>query len=93
MSDLEKQLTYLKLSYMFENYDSVATTAAQKKWTHVEYLSEMVKHESNLRNDKLIQRRIKSARFPVIKTLDQFNWSWPKKINPTQIKNFSGLRT
>ena len=92
MSELIKQLSYLKLSYILENYESVATIAARKQWTHIQYLSELVKQEANLRNDKLIQRRIKSAKFPVIKTLDQFNWSWPKKINKTQIKNLFHLK-
>jgi len=32
------------------------------------------------------------ARFPVIKTLDRFNWSWPQKINQAQIKNLFRLK-
>ena len=32
-------------------------------------------------------RRIRDARFPVLKTLDDFQWSWPKKINRPQIQN------
>jgi DNA replication protein DnaC len=92
MSDLIKQIAYLKLSYIRENYESVATIAAKKKWTHIQYLSELIEQEANLRNDRTIQRRIQSAKFPVIKTLDQFNWSWPKKINQTQIKNLFRLK-
>ena len=92
MNKLIDQLSYLKLSYILENYESVATTAARKQWTHIRYLSELMKQEANLRKDRLIQRRIKAARFPVIKTLDQFNWSWPRKINQTQIKNLFRLK-
>jgi DNA replication protein DnaC len=92
MSDLIKQIAYLKLSYIRENYESVATIAAKKKWTHIQYLSELIEQEANLRNDRTIQRRIQSAKFPVIKTLDQFNWSWPRKINQTQIKNLFRLK-
>ena len=92
MNKLTEQLSYLKLPYILENYESTATTAARKQWTHIQYLSEMMKQEASLRNDRLIQRRIKLARFPVIKTLDQFNWSWPRKINQTQIKNLFHLK-
>ena len=92
MSDLIKQIAYLKLSYIRENYESVATIAAKKKWTHIQYLSELIEQEANLSNDRTIQRRIQSAKFPVIKTLDQFNWSWPRKINQTQIKNLFRLK-
>ena len=31
------------------------------------------------------------ARFPVIKTLDEFDWAWPKKINRLQIQNLFRL--
>ncbi|MGO8928005.1 MAG: IS21-like element helper ATPase IstB [Limisphaerales bacterium] len=32
-----------------------------------------------------------AARFPCIKTLDQFDWNWPKKINRTQVQNLFRL--
>lgn len=92
MSNLTNQLSFLKLPYALEHYDAVAKVAAQKKWTHIHYFSELIEQEANLRNDKLIERRIRSAKFPVIKTLDQFNWSWPRKINQTQIKNMFRLK-
>jgi len=90
--DLIKQLYYLRLPYIRENHEAVAQLAARKQWTHIHYLEELVKQESNLRWDRTIQRRIRMARFPVIKTLDQFNWSWPKKINQAQIKNLFRLK-
>ncbi len=92
MPDLEKCLSHLKLPYIRENYESVATLAAQKQWSHVQYLSELARHESLLRHDKTIQRRIRMAKFPVIKTLDQFNWSWPRKINQAQTQNLFRLK-
>ena len=90
--DLIKQLVYLRLPYIRENHEAVAQLAARKQWTHIHYLEELVKQESNLRWDRTIKRRIRMARFPVIKTLDQFNWSWPKKINQAQIKNLFRLK-
>ncbi|MCK5098074.1 MAG: IS21-like element helper ATPase IstB [Desulfobacteraceae bacterium] len=92
MHDLEKHLTYLKLSYIKENYESIAVAAARKEWTHTHFLSELIKQESGLRRDRMIQRRIRMAKFPVIKTLEQFNWSWPKKINRVQIENLFHLK-
>ncbi len=92
MADPEKYLTHLKLPYIRENYESAAAIAADKQWTHIQYLSELVRQESNLRRDKTIQRRIRMAKFPVIKTLDEFNWSWPVKINKMQIQNLFRLK-
>jgi hypothetical protein len=38
-----------------------------------------------------IERRIRNTRFPVLKTLEEFQWSWPKKINRPQIQNLFRL--
>ena len=92
MNDLIKQLSDLKLPYIRENHETVAQLAARKQWTHVHYLSELITQEDNLRKDRTIQRRVRMARFPVVKTLDQFNWSWPKKINRAQIQNLFRLK-
>ncbi len=90
--DLVKLLSYLKLPYIRENHEDVAKIAARKQWTHIQFLTELIHQEANLRKDRTIQRRIGMARFPVIKTLDQFNWSWPKKINQAQIQNLFRLK-
>ena len=90
-NELKAHLSVLKLPYTRDNYEAVAQIAARKQWTHVHYLSELIKQESGLRRDRIIGRRIRMARFPVVKTLDQFNWSWPKKINETQIRNLFRL--
>ena len=57
-----------------------------------DYLHELISGEVCRRTDNKIQRRIKSARFPVIKTLENFDFSWPQKINPQAIKDLFGLR-
>ena len=75
MNELTKHLSDLKLPYIRENHEAVAQLAARKQWTHVHYLSELAREEANLKKDRLIQRRIHMARFPVIKTLDTFDWS------------------
>jgi DNA replication protein DnaC len=89
---LDEKLSYLKLSYMRENYESLAKRAAEKQWTHVNYLTELATAEANLRQDRATERRIRTARFPQIKTLEQFKWSWPQKINRLQVKNLFRLR-
>ena len=92
MKDINDFLSYLKLPFIRENYEDMGKTAARNQWDHIQYLSELVEQESNLRRDRSIQRRIKQARFPVIKTMDQFDWSWPKKINQAQVKNLFRLK-
>jgi DNA replication protein DnaC len=92
ISDLNSQLSYLKLDYIRNNYESLAKQAAQKNWTHVQYLSELIQAQTHERRDRAIERRIAQARIPQIKTLEQFKWSWPKKINQQQIQNLFRLK-
>jgi DNA replication protein DnaC len=53
----------------------------------VRYLEQLAEQEALLRRDRATKRRISLARFPVIKTIDEFNWNWPKKINRLQVQN------
>jgi DNA replication protein DnaC len=65
---------------------------AAERGTHVQYLETLIEGEAHLREDRRTQRRVMLARFPVLKTLDQFNWSWPKKINRLQVQNLFRLK-
>jgi len=89
---LTTHLEYLKLAFMREHFEPLATEAATEHWTHVDYLAGLIEGEALLRQQRSIQRRIRLARFPVIKTLEQFQWSWPKKINRAQVENLFRLR-
>jgi len=84
-------LTYLKLNFTQQHFESLAQQAAEKQLTHVHYLNSLMEGEVALRQARAVQRRIKLARFPVIKTLEQFNWTWPKKINQLHVQNLFRL--
>jgi DNA replication protein DnaC len=92
LSKLDEQLRYLKLSSIHERYESIAAMAAQKQWSHVQYLAELISAQTHQRQDRATERRISLARFPQIKTLEQFVWSWPHKINQQQIQNLFRLK-
>ena len=91
-SHLSANLTYLKLPFIREHYQSLAAQAAEKQLPYIDYLEQLADGEAAHHRDRFIQRRIQQARFPVIKTLEQFNWSWPKKINRLQVKNLFRLQ-
>jgi len=90
-SVLPQHLDYLKLPFIKEHHSALAKQAAERQWTHVDYLGRLVDGEFTERRQRSIQRRIKAARFPVIKTLEQFGWDWPKKINRLQVQNLFRL--
>lgn len=90
-SQLDQHLSYLKLPFMAQHYDELAKQAATKQWSHVDYLATLTQGEADLRRDRATQNRIRQARFPVIKTLDQFRWDWPTVINRMQVQNHFSL--
>jgi DNA replication protein DnaC len=91
LARLDAQLVALHLSHMQSHYQALATTAAQKQLSHLQFLAQLIEGEAILRENRSIERRIKNARFPVLKTLEDFQWTWPKKINRPQIQNLFRL--
>ena len=62
-----------------ENFRPLAAEGHAKHWTHIDYLQRLIDGEAAARQDRTVLRRIKAARFPVIKTLDTFRWDWQKR--------------
>ena len=91
LRELDHHLSYLKLPFMTQHYDELAKQAATQQWSHVDYLTTLTQGEADLRRDRATQNRIRQARFPVIKTLDQFRWDWPTVINRMQVQNHFSL--
>jgi len=89
---LEQHLKYLKLSFMREHHQDLAKQAEKKHWSHMRYLEQLAEQETTQRRDRATERRIRTARFPVVKTLDEFNWSWPNDINRLQVQNLFRLQ-
>lgn len=85
-------LRHLGLTFVAQHYESMAGEAAREQLGHVEYLRRLAEGEAAARYERSVQRRLKAARLPVLKTLEQFNWSWPSKINRAQVQDLFRLR-
>ena len=92
IAELDSRLAALRLPFLQEHCRPFAATAAKNSLSHLDYLAQLIEGESALRADRAVARRIKAARFPVIKTLDSFLWDWPKKINRLQIQDLFRLQ-
>lgn len=88
---LPDQLSSLKLDHVLEHYRPLADQAAREQWTHDDYLARLVEGEVHQRQERNLERRLRLARFPWIKTLEQFQWTWPKKINRSQVQHLFKL--
>lgn len=88
---LQAQLAQMHLTYVAQNFEEMGRKAALDQAPHVDYLAQLIDGESQRRSDNSTARRVLAARLPIIKTLEQFNWSWPSKINQSQIRHLFRL--
>ena len=92
LTELDSRLTALRLPFLQAHCRPFAADAAKKSITHLDYFAQLIEGEDAQRADRAVARRIRAARFPVIKTLDSFRWDWPKKINRLQIQDLFRLQ-
>ncbi len=72
---LVADLKTLKLPTMATQWERLAQEARRGRQAHPEYLAELAHLEVQRRRERRIQRRIGEARFPVLKTLDGFDFA------------------
>jgi DNA replication protein DnaC len=88
---LRAQLAAMYLKYVEQNFEALGQKAALAQTTHIDYLAQLIDGESCRRDDSGTERRITAARLPVLKTLEQYDWSWPTSINQMQIRHLFRL--
>lgn len=88
---LQTQLADMYLTYVAQHFEGLGQQAALDQTAHVDYLAQLIDGESCRRADRSTERRIALARLPVLKTLDQFDWSWAASINQMQIRQLFRL--
>jgi len=85
--DLTEILRRLSLTTIAQHYEDLGREAAREGLSHVEDLRRLTEAEAAARYERSVHRRTQAARLPVLKTLEQFDWSWPKKINRAQVQD------
>ena len=71
---LEHHLKELKLPTFLREYDKVASRCAAEGVDHPDYLLRLSELELIDRHHRMVDRRIKAARFPTTKSLDTFDF-------------------
>lgn len=82
---LKKDLDYIRLTRISEIYESTAKEAGDKNLSHIDYLAKLVSEEVSVKFERSIRARIHQARFPVIKTVDSFDFNHPESVNKQQV--------
>jgi len=84
---LKDGLHQLKLGWMLENCDHEIAEAARKNRPHHELLLRLVAGEAEARKSRAVERRLRAARLPMVRTIEDFDWDWPKAINRDQVRH------
>lgn len=90
--NLDKTLADLNLNWIRDNIREEIADAARRQRSHQEFFERLVAGERECRDAQTVERRLKEARLPGRKTMEGFDWSWPKKINRDQVRHLFNLR-
>jgi DNA replication protein DnaC len=76
----------LKLSRVPECLDQLTEVAAKEQWTYVEFLERLLETEVSARVERDVLMKTRLARFPFVKSLDQFDFTFQPALNEAQIR-------
>ncbi|WP_137133400.1 IS21-like element helper ATPase IstB [Rhizobium sp. FKY42] len=82
---LAHYLKTLKLPTFQREYQKLARLCATEGVDHVGYLFRLAEREMIERDRRKVERRIKAAKFPVVKSLDSFDFAAIPKLNKMQV--------
>jgi len=93
MNKTIKELTSeLRLNWIVENLDHELSDAAKNQRSHEQLLERLLTGELEAKKARRVVNRLKKARIPVLKTLDQFDFTWPKSINADLVRYLFKLK-
>lgn len=85
-------LRKLRLSGMSSSLEVRLHEASTTGLTHREFLELVLQDELNIRNDRLIERRVKTANFRDVKRLEDFDFSFNSSIKKNQVFDLATCR-
>jgi len=82
---LNHRLKSLRLPTVLREYGKLARQAAAEGLDHIQFLARLIELEMIDRERRMIERRIKAARFPAVKSLDSFDFKAIPALNKMQV--------
>lgn len=89
---LQTALRQLRLSGLSETLEVRLQEAAGHQLSHVEFLELILQDELLVRDQRLIERRVKGAQFRELKPLDEFDWSYNPSLPKKQVFDLATCR-
>jgi DNA replication protein DnaC len=89
---VQAALSSLQLTTIGQHLDDLTQQAATHNWSALEYLDQLTQLEVCARFERDVQRKMRQARLPFFKTLDQFDFAFQPSVNERQIRDLVSLR-
>lgn len=89
--DIVEDLEYLKLSIMQEKLAGITDKVNKRELSFLEAFGKLVELEAKKKRERSIEGVIKTAGFPHLKGLKDFDFSFQPSINKEQIYNLASL--
>ena len=89
--NLDQLLDRLKMDYLQASLDTLCEHASKEDLNYREFLEQALAQEWGGRHQRGLDTRLKQARLPWIKTLEQFDFSFQLSIDRKLIRDLSGL--
>lgn len=89
---IKDDLGYLGLARAGECFATLADNARAHDWTHVEFLARLLAEESTATRNRRLAARLRYARFPFHKTIDDFDFEFQPSIDRKLVEDLATLR-
>ena len=89
--ELENLLDKLRMEHLENQLDAVCEQAASAQMDYKAFLAQALQTEYQGRFQRGIEARLRLARFPWIKTLDQFDFDFQPSLDRKQVRELTGM--
>jgi len=89
--ELEHLLDKLRMEHLEAQLDAVCEQASQKQLDYKGFLVQALETEWQGRFQRGIEARLRMARFPWLKTLDQFDFEFQPSLDRRQVRELAGM--
>lgn len=90
-ASLHSQLERLALHAMAAHFEAEADRAAKSESRYTAYLARLVELELAEKTDRSINARIARARFPMLRTLEEFDFSFQPGLSAPRVRELASL--
>jgi len=90
-AQLEHYLKVLRLPGILLHYRDLSDQATQKKLHYDEYLTLVLEAEVHRKQEASVKTKVTTARFPYVKTIEQFDFSFQPSLNEKEIARLGSL--